>query len=359
MKTFTLGLMRVVAVLAVVLLVVVLIGSIFSAHFVFATINYVVENLASRSGLSPFLVRGIVILATLPFFWAVAVFTRNFIGLMNLGWNPLALYKKSSGIIIIGYVGLFYCAMYWASRDAYAYKYCGDTPEHIFVSDGPGKDPIYGVALKPCTLDQVKELRSREGALGSPLELHVQDADAFEWFDGVTGKPRVWYAVRPNGDYRLFDRSGIDPHSGQTLKPITTSIIERIKQRQAAQLAEENEKNAKQLADAAKAQEEVDMQALITQAQSHFDMGDYKGAKETCDQVLAHQAGFEPCATIHQRASAKLSEGLVQQGLSEFQKGEFQEALWSADGAIKLDPKNSTAIKLKQLVSQMKPRQPN
>jgi hypothetical protein len=59
-----------------ILLIALIVGSIIGVRFVYATVDYVVDNLASRSGLSTFLVRGVVILATIPFFWAIARFTR-------------------------------------------------------------------------------------------------------------------------------------------------------------------------------------------------------------------------------------------------------------------------------------------
>lgn len=56
--------------LIVLVFLVLLAGSIFFAtHFVTGTVNYVVSALAGRSGLSPFLVRGIIIIVTIPFFF--------------------------------------------------------------------------------------------------------------------------------------------------------------------------------------------------------------------------------------------------------------------------------------------------
>src|SRR5216683_4858599 len=121
-----------------------------SHHIVIATLDYVVENLSSRSGVSPFLVRGIVIVATIPFFWAVAKYTHWTLWLH--GVRPsLRLYRNPYGMIIVAYVGFFFIAMYFASRDAYAYKWCADTPEGIRTFDSAGIDPIYGIPLTPCS----------------------------------------------------------------------------------------------------------------------------------------------------------------------------------------------------------------
>ncbi len=132
-----------------------------SHNIVVATIDYVVQNLASRSGVSIFLVRGIVILVTIPFFWAIAKYTHGMLWLH--GVKPsLKLYRNPYGIVIVSYVGLFFIAMYFASRDAYAYKWCAETPEGIRTFDSAGIDPVYGIAAKPCTFDQIVALRQKE-----------------------------------------------------------------------------------------------------------------------------------------------------------------------------------------------------
>src|SRR5437016_8985647 len=130
-------------------------------HFVFRTMDFVVLNLASRSGLSPFLVRGIVILVTIPFFWAVGKYTHGLFWLRGVG-PSLRLYRNPYGLIIVIYAGVFFVAMYFASRGAYAYKWCADTPEGIRTFDAEGIDPIYGMLLKPCTFEQIVALKQKE-----------------------------------------------------------------------------------------------------------------------------------------------------------------------------------------------------
>lgn len=371
--------------LIVLVFLVLLAGSIFFAtHFVTGTVNYVVSALAGRSGLSPFLVRGIIIIVTIPFFLAVGKFARNIFGIFSLGWNPLSFYRKAYGLVILIYTASFFFAMYWASKDAFAYKYCGDTPEGVFVSDGTGKDPVYGIELGPCSLPQIEELRNGKGNLRPPREVIVENANEFEWFDGLTGKPRVWYSRLPNGDFEFFDRPGNDPHTGQVLHPVDSDVVDRMRRRQAAdQAAKEqaaktqaaaeaqgravDEATKKRAADV-QAEAEREMEAketqeeeasvlgrLTTEAQTQFDARDYKSAAHTCDQVLARRKESEPCATIRQRASVKLAEDLVRKGQLQVQQGEFDEALWSAEAAINLDPSNASALKLKKLVILMKP----
>jgi hypothetical protein len=356
MNTFARWVAQVLVAVAAVFLVVSVVGAIVGTRFVYGTVDYVVDNLASRSGLSLFLVKGIVILATFPFFWAVGKFTRNVLGLLNMRWgNPLGLYKNTYGIIIVAYVSLFFFAMYLASKDAYAYKFCADTPEKIWISDSIGRDPVYGIEAKPCSRDQIMELRNGNGNLRSPHEIQIIDVNAHEWFNGATSKPTVWYDVLPNGDYRFFDKTGNDPNTDQPLLPVTPEVVQRLRQREALKEAVKKQTQAEHDAQEASAKEIADMQTLAAQAQKEFDSGDYRAAKENCDQVLQRQRQNEPCRTVQPHASVKLAQQLVKDSQVQFERGQFDEALWSAESALKLDPTNPHAAKLKQLALQMKP----
>jgi tetratricopeptide (TPR) repeat protein len=360
--SFTLG----VAILVLIALVGVVASIFFATRFVEDTIGLVVANLANRSGLSVFLVRAVVIIGTIPFFWAVGKFTRNIWGLLNLGWDSMALYKNKYGLVVVGYIGLYFLAMYWASTEAYAYKYCADTREGIWTSDSPGKDPVYGVELKPCSLAQVETLRVKNGRLRPPREILIKDAEKYAWFDPVTAQPQVWYSSVSSYGYRFFDNRGIDPHNSQELKPVTPEIVERIKRQQASQAAaqkqaEEQALDAKRREDAARddaaeqSQRDLQVGLLAQQAQAAFDDRDYKSAFDTCVQALQISAANQTCTTIKQHASLKLADQLVSQGQSHFERGEFDEAVWSAEKALDVDPANQNAVRLKKLAIQMKP----
>ena len=165
----------------------------FGGHFVLQTIDYVVQNLASRSGVSVFLVRGIVIIGSIPFFWAVAKYTHGIFFLHSVR-PSLRLYRSPYGMIIVAYVGLFFVAMYFASREAMFYKWCAETPEGIQTFDSAAIDPVYGIAAKPCTIEEIETVRH-----AGPQIVRIEDPRHFEFFDPITGKPRVWYsAIRRN-----------------------------------------------------------------------------------------------------------------------------------------------------------------
>jgi hypothetical protein len=346
---------RIVLVVAVVAALLWLAGMYIGTKFVYNTVDYVVDSLSNRSGLSPFLVRGLVILLTIPFFWAVAKFTGNVIELLNLGWTtPLAFYRKPYGIVIIVYVGIFFITMYMASLDAYAYKFCAETPEGIWTSDAPGKDPVYGMESKPCLPLQIKELRNGKGKLAAPHEIHIANVNTYTWFNGVTAQPLAWYDS-VNGDYRFFDRPGNDPNTGQALKPVTPQFVQQLKQQEASKEESRKRTAEEETARSATAKETADLQTFAGEAQKEFEIGNYVAAKEACDQVLKRDARNEPCKTIQQHANVKVAQQLVSEGQEHLERGEIDEALWNAEKAIKLDPSNPNATKLKQFALQMKP----
>src|SRR5215472_5439446 len=289
MGSFTLGL----AILVLVVLVCFLAFVFYQTRFVEDTVKLVVDNISQRSGLSVFLVEGVVIIVTIPFFWAVGKFTKNIWGLFNLGWDSTAPYKNKYGIIIVLYIAVYFLAMYGASFNAYEYKFCADTPEGIWTSDSPGKDPVYGIEAQKCSRTQRLALREGTGHLRPPREVSIADAENYEWFDPVTGQPRVWYSAVSDHGFRFFDGRGVDPHSSQELKPVSAEIVDRVRRLQASQVAsrkeaqrEVAEAQRKKDAIAQQAQRESQIGILAQQAQSSFDFRNYQSAFDTCSQVL-------------------------------------------------------------------------
>jgi Flp pilus assembly protein TadD len=51
-----------------------------------------------------------------------------------------------------------------------------------------------------------------------------------------------------------------------------------------------------------------------------------------------------------------MAQQLVNEGQAHFERGEFDEAAWSADKALELDPANQNAVKLKRLSLEVKPK---
>lgn len=221
----------------------ILVSIVWAGRFVTSTIGKVTGNIVNASGLSPWLVKGLVVIATVPFFWAVAKYSKSWWGFSPLRAN-LNLYLNRYGVIIVLYVGAYFLAVYFASRDSFVgldgkpTKYCAETPEGIRVFDSPGVDPVYGVTLRPCTDGQIRALRKELLAIPSPRPVGIDDPRSYAFFDGVSGRPNVWYYRRADGHLDLYDRGGSHPGTGKPLSPINEEVIEELVRLQEEERAE-------------------------------------------------------------------------------------------------------------------------
>jgi len=215
-----LGIGAVLAILAVLLF-----ARWWGGHFILHTIDYVVETLTTRSGWSHDLVHGLVILASIPFFWAVAKCTYG----LFIPYPSFRLFRSYHGMIIVAYVGIFFLAKYFASRDAYSYEWCDNTQEGIRAFDRPGIDPVYGITLHPCTMEERIALRERDRGFHTPPAVRTSDPH----FDTATGRPLQKYYKDRDDHIELFPMDVIHhPRWGGLLAPITPEIAREYEQQQ-------------------------------------------------------------------------------------------------------------------------------
>lgn len=274
-----------------------------SHTIVVSTIDYVVVSLCSKSGWSPDLVRGIVILVTMPFFWAVAKYTHWMLWLHGIR-PSLKLYRSPYGIVIVSYVGIFFITMYFASRDALASKWCADTPEGIRTFDAAGTDPVYGITLTPCTFDQIVALRRGKVSIADPQRIAIADVRQYAFFDPITGKPRVWYHRLDDGSYAFYDKPGKYPGTGENLLPIDERAIQ-----DAVRLQEMIQARVRQFAARAANEPYVDDSVVATGSGNQVavlvfpksQQEPLKGADQNLAAALSEQ-GFSPVLTFFKPA---------------------------------------------------------
>ena len=202
------------------------------------TFTYVVDNIVNVSGLSPYLVKGVVILALVPFGWAVAELLRfgiwDRIAAVIWGRKSWLPTKRIAAGLIVVYVASYFFAMYFAGRASYfghskqgALKYYAVTPEGIRWFDSPGFDPKYGLELRPATPEIVINLeRAQRGLV--PKRIAVASVADIEFFDTLTGQPRVWYFRDLDGRIELYSSAGRHPAFGDELKPVTKEVVQAI-----------------------------------------------------------------------------------------------------------------------------------
>jgi tetratricopeptide (TPR) repeat protein len=217
------------------------------------------------------------------------------------------------------------------------------------------------------TVAQPSDLKRSSPQPAKPHELSILDVATYTWFDPGTRQALVWYSPSTDGSFRYFDGPGVDPQSGQSLNPVTPEFVENLKPRLAPQPIAHKEKTQITVSSKAKETpvsnssadslpENAQWEDKIQQAQLAVNAKDYRTAVDLCTKVLMVKAGSQPCMAIHQHASVKLAEQLVNEGTADWEKGEFDKALRSAEQALDLDPANQDATRLKNLALKMKPR---
>jgi hypothetical protein len=231
---------------------------------------------------------------------------------------------------------------------------------HIPISLSKPSEASQPVAAAP------KEVKPVPLAPPSPHELTILDPATYSWFDPTTKQPAVWYAALSDGTYHFFNGPGVDPKSGLNLIPVTPEFVGHLRAQNAspqpvapkhkpATVAASNPQTPPEGDSAAdRLREDARLESLAQEAQQALNDRDYGTAIDFCSKVLSANPGSQPCTAIHQHASIKLAEQFVEEGTAHWEKGEFDQALHSAEKALELDPANQRAAKLKQLAMHMK-----
>jgi hypothetical protein len=233
---------KMLLVLLFIVVVLLVVGSLFMKTFKFTlilkTFNYVVQNIVNVSGMSIWLAKAIVLIAMIPFLWAINQ-AVNF-GFLKKGKKEI---KRVAHLVIAAYFAVFFMSMYFLGRGTYfghnrgeALKYFAVTPEGIRFFDSPGFDPKYGIQLKPVKSDMMTKYQRKLLGL-KPKRVDQEDPMGIEFFDPITGEPKIWFYINDQGDYELFDGPGIHPTYGLELKPMTANIVQAYKKRLEEQVA--------------------------------------------------------------------------------------------------------------------------
>lgn len=330
----------------------VLYGIFSAAQYPWNKIGQASAALASRSGLSIYLVKGLVIIASIPYFYAwsklLPTSWKAIVGFSGPAIDPLFLFRDQWGWIIVCYLGLFYIAMSAASREAYFYKFCADTPDGVYMADSSGVDPQYGIPLKRCSESQI-ETKTHPTA---PKELPVEAVKALGFFN-ISGHAQVWYTRDDSGGYRFFDRSGFNAE-GDKLQPVTRDVAARWLREQ-RQLALKRESAVSLQREQSEQQQQQQLAADVkARAQQQLQEGAFEQAIESCKAVLKTDPADNDCQAVQHEASAKLAERLVNRAQAELQRGELIDATRDATHANKLDPSNQGARNVLTVANRLK-----
>ncbi|MCK4764714.1 MAG: hypothetical protein KAW12_21125 [Candidatus Aminicenantes bacterium] len=201
------------------------------------TFNYIVSNIVNVSGMSHWLAKGIVIIALIPFMWAVSEIFKIKFRIKIFGKTLVKSYRKLAGIIIIVYMSIFFLSMHFLSRDSYfthdsgkVLKWYAETPEGIHYFDTNGYDPEYGIKLKPVTPEIVEKHKKQQMKM-YPKQVFLETLEGVEFFDSITGNPKIWYYQDTDGSFEFFNGPGFHPTYNSVLKPVTPDIIISLKKK--------------------------------------------------------------------------------------------------------------------------------
>lgn len=180
--------------------------------------SYIVAKIVGVTGISQWLVKGIVILVLIPVLWVIPNLFRS-------------RYRKQATVIGLVYFSIFFLSMFFLSRDVNfahsnkeALKWYALTPEGVKLYDSPGVDPVYGIKLEPVTPEVIQKLRLLQKGEFKPI-----DPENVQFFNPITGEAQVWFYQYSDGNYEFYDKPGFHPVTGELLKPVTKDIVEKIR----------------------------------------------------------------------------------------------------------------------------------
>lgn len=193
-------------------------------------LNRTVDDVVNVSGLSRNLVRGILLIAAIPFGLALSEVLR-----LPLPFTrSRGRYRRSAAkLVLILYVSGYFITLHLVSRGSRFTMageaiqwYCASAAGVHYFSE-PGVCPQHGLQLQAVTPDLAVAIDRREAGLipdGAPCEGSIPA------FDVITGEAKLWYLVGSDNEIRCFDGPGYDPLTGATLAPITPDVVLRIQE---------------------------------------------------------------------------------------------------------------------------------
>ncbi|UCH97549.1 MAG: hypothetical protein JSV88_12055, partial [Candidatus Aminicenantes bacterium] len=119
---------------------------------------------------------------------------------------------------------------YFAHDSGKVLKWYAETPEGIRYFDTDGYDPKYGIKLKPVTGDMIQKYKKQQMKM-YPRQIFLTTLEGVEFFDSITGNPKIWYYHDTDGSFEFFDGPGFHPTYNAALKPVTTDIIISLKKK--------------------------------------------------------------------------------------------------------------------------------
>jgi len=191
-----------------------------------------------------------------------------------------------------------------------------------------GFDPVLGVEKHPVTPTVCRIIERQKKGL-KPREITAEIKNN-EFFDSVTGRPRVWYHRDRDGEFKLFNAEGF--FNGQLLLPVTDEIVSEFRTRVQAETVAARARAVAEAAEAArgaKATREREELALKERTRTEL-VGLFGTATYPANVVIVgtKSRGRDNTASLEaaQRLQESLADALRRRGMVV---DEFRPAIYS------------------------------
>lgn len=189
-----------------------------------AFVNSYTEKITCLTGINTYLVKAVLVVLGILFITGLTRFL-----------SPLPTdrhrRRRLQGILILTTLYVFYSlSLYAVTRESFfehcehqgtykATKWCCISSGGIKCYDRPGVDTKYGntcVEVSPDMVIAIERVK-REGF----REVNPCYED---WFDGFTGKPRLWYSQYDDGKFEFYNGPFFSLRTGKKLAPVNEEI---------------------------------------------------------------------------------------------------------------------------------------
>jgi len=184
--------------------------------------SYFVNSLASLLGINLYLIRVLVALAMIPFFYAIKLF-------FSVNSN-----KRRMGSALMTALMVFYnIGLYFATRGVkFSIKgdplqWCAVTGKGVRCFDRGGFDPESGRPL----FQRTPEVSARLDLIESGSLQLVDPAKVQQWFNPYTHDPVLWYYEAPDGEFEFYNQPTNHPFTNEVLRPVTAEVHSRWRER--------------------------------------------------------------------------------------------------------------------------------
>lgn len=182
------------------------------------------DHLASLIGSNMYLIRVVVVLAMVPFFYALKLYF-SFDGKR----------RRIGSALMTAFVVFYNLGLYFSTKDQYftfqegkVTKWYAITPDGVKFHDRPGVEPVYGIPLKPVSPEVIRNLKTLERG-----DFRSVDPSQVTWFNPISGDAQLWFFLGPEGTFEFYNKPGYHPFTNAPLKPVTKDVYYQWKARTA------------------------------------------------------------------------------------------------------------------------------